>query len=147
MAFITLDDRTARLEVRVFSEVYEQYQALLQPDKLVVIQGKIGQDNFTGGLAATAELVYDVARAREMCGKSLVVSVNNLSEDQAWIAFLKTAIMPFKDGLIPVEVDYQNQEARTLISLGSDWKVRPEDALLADLEASPYVTAVKMKYG
>ncbi|MFT7235575.1 MAG: DNA polymerase-3 subunit alpha [Methylophagaceae bacterium] len=147
MAFITLDDRTARLEVRVFSEVYEQYQALLQPDKLVVIQGKIGQDNFTGGLAATAELVYDVARAREMCGKSLVVSVNNLSEDQAWIAFLKTAIMPFKDGLIPVEVDYQNQEARTLISLGSDWKVRPEDALLADLEASPFVTAVKMKYG
>lgn len=147
MAFITLDDRTARLEVRVFSDVYEQYKSLLQPDKLVVIQGKIGQDNFTGGLAATAELVYDVARAREMCGKALVVSVNNLSDDQAWIAFLKTAIMPFKDGLIPVEVDYQNQEARTLISLGADWKVRPEDALLAGLEASPFVTAVKMKYG
>jgi DNA polymerase III subunit alpha len=147
MAFITLDDRTARLEVRIFAEVYEQYQALLQPDKLVVIQGKIGQDNFTGGLAATAEVVYDVARAREMCGKALVVHVDNVSDDQAWIAFLQTTMMPFIDGLIPVEVDYRNQDARTLISLGSDWKVRPEDALLADLAASPMITAVKMKYG
>ena len=147
MAFITLDDRTARLEVRVFAEVYEQYQALLQPDKLVVIQGKIGQDNFTGGLAATAEVVYDVARAREMCGKALVVSVDNPSDDQGWIGFLQTTMTPFKDGLIPVEVDYRNQEARTLISLGPDWKIRPEDALLADLAASPIITAVKMKYG
>ena len=147
MAFITLDDQTARLEVRVFADVYEQYQALLQPDKLVVIQGKIGQDNFTGGLAATAELVYDVARAREMCGKALVVRVDNPSDDQSWISFLQTTMMPFKDGLIPVEVDYRNQDARTLISLGTDWKVRPEDTLLTDLEASPIITDVKMKYG
>jgi DNA polymerase-3 subunit alpha len=147
MAFITLDDQTARLEVRVFADVYEQYQALLQPDKLVVIQGKIGQDNFTGGLAATAELVYDVARAREMCGKALVVRVDNPSDDQSWIAFLQTTMLPFKDGLIPVEVDYRNQDARTLISLGTDWKVRPEDTLLTDLEALPIITDVKMKYG
>ena len=147
MAFITLDDRTARLEVRVFADVYEQYQALIQPDKLVVIQGRISQDNFTGGLAATAELVYDVARAREMCGKALVVRVDNTSDDQSWISFLQTAMMPFKDGLIPVEVDYRNQDARTLISLGTDWKVRPEDTLLTDLEAFPIITDVKMKYG
>ena len=147
MAFITLDDRTARLEVRVFADVYEQYQALIQPDKLVVIQGRISQDNFTGGLAATAELVYDVARAREMCGKALVVRVDNTSDDQSWISFLQTAMMPFKNGLIPVEVDYRNQDARTLISLGTDWKVRPEDTLLTDLEAFPIITDVKMKYG
>jgi DNA polymerase-3 subunit alpha len=147
MAFVTLDDRTARLEVRVFADVYEQYQAVLQPDKLVVIQGKIGQDNFTGGLAATAEMVYDVARAREMCGKALVVSIDNQANDHSWIDFLKTAMGPFKDGLIPVEVDYRNQNARTLISLGADWKVTPSDALLASLEASPIVIDVAMKYG
>ena len=147
MAFITLDDRTARLEVRVFADVYEQYQAVLQPDKLVVIQGKIGQDNFTGGLAATAEMVYDVVRAREMCGKALVVSIDNQAGDHSWIDFLKTTMGPFKDGLIPVEVDYRNQYARTLISLGADWKITPSDALLADLEASPIVIDVAMKYG
>ena len=147
MAFITLDDRTARLEVRVFADVYEQYQSVLQPDKLVVIQGKIGQDNFTGGLAVTAEVVYDVARAREMCGKALVVKIDNQSDDHGWVDFLKTTMDPFKNGLIPVEVDYRNQDARSVISLGADWKVTPSDALLASLESSPLVIEVIMKYG
>ncbi|NQZ53138.1 MAG: DNA polymerase III subunit alpha [Piscirickettsiaceae bacterium] len=147
MAFLTLDDQTARLEVRVFAEVYEQYQSLMQPDKLVVIQGKIGQDNFTGGLAATAETVYDIARAREMCGKALVVSIENNTDNQDWIQSLKSTLSPYREGLTPLEVDYKNQDARTLISLGEEWNVTPTDALLADLATSPKVSTVKMKYG
>ncbi|MFW5450105.1 MAG: DNA polymerase III subunit alpha [Methylophagaceae bacterium] len=147
MAFITLDDQTARLEVRIFAEVYEQYQSLIQPDKLVVIQGKIGQDNFTGGLAATAETVYDIARAREICGKVLVVSIENDNNSQEWIQSLQTILSPFRQGMTPLEVDYKNANARTLISLGDDWKITPTDALLADLAASPMVSMIKMKYG
>jgi DNA polymerase-3 subunit alpha len=147
MAFLTLDDKTARLEVRVFAEVYEQYQSLIQPDKLVVIQGKIGQDNFTGGLAATAETVYDIARAREMCGKALVVSIENNTDNQDWIQSLKSTLSPYREGLTPLEVDYKNQDSRTLISLGEEWNVTPTDALLADLATSPKVSTVKMKYG
>ena len=146
MAFITLDDQTARLEVRVFAEVYQQYQEQLQPDKLVVIQGKIGQDNFTGGLAATAETVYDMTRAREMCGKSLVVSVANDAGTDDWVLALREILVPFRDGLIPLEVDYTNQKARTLLSLGEEWKIKPSDALLSDLASSPIVTSVRMKY-
>jgi len=146
MAFITLDDQTARLEVRVFAEVYEQYQTLLQPDKLVVIQGKIGQDNFTGGLAATAESVYDIARAREMCGKALVVNINSDHNGNNWIESLQQTLAPYKEGLTALEVDYKNSTARTLIRLGDDWNVVPSDALLADLAALPMVSAVRMKY-
>ncbi len=146
MAFITLDDQTARLEVRVFAEVYEQYQSLLQPDKLVVIQGKIGQDNFTGGLAATAESVYDIARAREMCGKALVINVEACEEDTDWIQLLQKTLTPYKDGLTSLEIDYKNDSARTLIRLAEDWNIVPTDALLSDLAALPMVSAVRMKY-
>jgi len=145
MAFITLDDQTARLEVRVFAEVYEQYQTLLQPDKLVVIQGKIGQDNFTGGLAATAESVYDIARAREMCGKALVVNIESDGSDE-WVQSLQHTLTPYKEGLTVLEIDYKNTNARTLIRLGDDWKIVPSDALLSDLAALPMVSAVRMKY-
>ncbi|RKZ98761.1 MAG: DNA polymerase III subunit alpha [Gammaproteobacteria bacterium] len=147
MAFITLDDQTARLEVRVFSEVYEQYQSLIQPDKLVVIQGKIGQDNFTGGLAATADTVYDIARAREMCGKTLLVTINHQTELSDIITPMQTTLGPFRDGLTAIELEYINQDARALIRLGEDWKVIPTDTLINDLNNLPTVTAVRMTYG
>jgi DNA polymerase-3 subunit alpha len=146
MAFITLDDQTARLEVRVFAEVYEQYQAILQPDKLVVMQGKIGQDNFTGGLAATADAVYDIARAREMCGKSLLITIDNKTRVDDLTDSLQTTLLPFREGLVTVELEYMNQAARTLIRLGDDWKVSPSDELIAQLSALPAVSAVIMTY-
>jgi len=147
MAFITLDDQTARLEVRVFAEVYEQYQDQLQPDKLVVIQGKIGQDNFTGGLAATADTVYDITRAREMCGKSLLITLENKANLPDVVAPIQTVLTSFSDGLTIIELEYINKEARTLIRLGDDWRISPTDNLIADLLKLSMVNAVKMKYG
>lgn len=129
MAFITLDDQTARLEVRVFADVYEQYQSVIQPDKLVVIQGKIGQDNFTGGLAATAEAVYDMQKARELFGKALQLKIN-LPEDPQWVTRLQGLIAPFAGGVMPLELQYRNGDAEVLIQLGSDWQVTPTDTLL-----------------
>ena len=146
MAFITLDDQTARLEVRIFAEAFENYQSLLQPDKLVVIQGKIGQDNFSGGLAATADTVYDMTRAREMCGKSLMISIDNDLGDEGWISSLQQTISPWREGMIPVEVAYKNNTAKTMIRLGDEWNVKPSDALLEDLKALAAVDAVIMKY-
>ena len=146
MAFITLDDQTARLEVRIFAEVYEQFQSRIQPDKLVVIQGKIGQDNFTGGLAATAEAVYDMPRAREICGKSLVVKIDNGEGGHDWLQSLQSTLSPFREGLTPLEIEYVNQNARTLVRLGEDWKITPTDTLLTELRDLPIVSAVTMTY-
>jgi len=146
MAFITLDDQTARLEVRLFAEAFEQYQALLQTDKMVVIQGKIGQDNFTGGLAATADTVYDITRAREMCGRALVISVADKGGSQEWIASLQHVLADYQGGLIPLEINYKNNNAKTRIRLGEDWKVTPTDSLLSELATLEVVDAVTMKY-
>ncbi len=146
MAFITLDDQTARLEVRVFAEVYEQYQDVIQPDKLVVIQGKVGQDNFTGGLAATAEAVYDMARAREMCGQALIVTIDNKKGESEWISSFQKVLMPYRDGMTPIQLDYKNSDARSLIRLGNEWNITPTDSLLGDLAAEALVSAVRMKY-
>jgi DNA polymerase-3 subunit alpha len=146
MAFITIDDQTARLEVRVFADVFEQYQDRIQPDKLVVIQGKLAQDNFTGGLAATAEAVYDISRAREMCGKSLLVKVDNTLGDLDWLPDLQSTLTPFREGVLPVEIEYKNANARSLVRLGESWKVTPSDTLLTALNDLPIVTNTSVKY-
>ncbi|MDT8311486.1 MAG: OB-fold nucleic acid binding domain-containing protein, partial [Methylophaga sp.] len=145
MAFITLDDQTARLEVRVFADIYEQYQSVIQPDKLVVIQGKIGQDNFTGGLAATAEAVYDMQKARELFGKALQLNINP-PDDPQWVTRLQGLIAPFAGGVMPLELKYRNQQAEVMIQLGSDWQVTPTDTLLKSLSDLADNAMVSVRY-
>ncbi|MEK7758840.1 MAG: OB-fold nucleic acid binding domain-containing protein, partial [Pseudomonadota bacterium] len=41
MAFVTLDDRTGRLELAVFSELYERHRDLLAKDTLLVVEGQV----------------------------------------------------------------------------------------------------------
>lgn len=146
MAFITLDDQSGRLEVRVFGEVYEQYQSFIQPDKLVVIQGKIGQDNFTGGLSATAEKVFDITGAREAFGQALQIQIANQDESSHWIEALKSTLSPFKGGGLGLELKYQNQQASALLSLGEEWQITPSDTLLNQITALPGNMAVTMRY-
>lgn len=146
MAFITLDDQSSRLEVRVFADVYDQYQSFIQPDKLVVIQGKIGQDNFTGGLAATAEKVFDITGAREAFGQALQINIENKEQAQQWVEQLKTTLTPFRGGALGLELMYQNQTAKARINLGDDWQVTPSDTLLNQLASIPGSLAVTMRY-
>ncbi|SFJ95688.1 DNA polymerase III subunit alpha [Methylophaga sulfidovorans] len=146
MAFITLDDQSGRLEVRVFADVYDQYQSFIQPDKLVVIQGKIGQDNFTGGLAATAEKVFDITGAREAYGQSLQINIDNKDKVSQWIEQMKNTLTPFKGGALSLELLYQNEQASTVIMLGDDWQVTPSDTLMSQLAMLPESQKVMVRY-
>jgi DNA polymerase III subunit alpha len=75
MAFLTLDDRSARMEVRVFTKVFEQYRALLARDRVLVVQGGLGMDDYSGEMRMTVEQVYDIDQAREQFAKCLVLNL------------------------------------------------------------------------
>jgi DNA polymerase-3 subunit alpha len=110
------------------------------------VQGKVAQDNFSGGLAATAEAVYDLPRAREICGKSLLIKVNNNTDEQSWLTQLQSTLTPFREGITPLEIEYNNGNASTLIRLSENWKVTPTDTLLSELGEMNVVADVKMRY-
>jgi len=48
MAFVTLDDRTGRLELAVFSELYTRHRDLLGKDNLLVVEGHVSVDEYSG---------------------------------------------------------------------------------------------------
>jgi DNA polymerase III subunit alpha len=130
----------------VFADVYDQYQSFIQPDKLVVIQGKIGQDNFTGGLAATAEKVFDITGAREAFGHSLQINIDNKEMASQWVEQIKNMLTPFKGGALSLELLYQNEQASTVIMLGDDWQVTPSDTLISQLAMLPESQKVTVRY-
>ena len=130
IAFLTLDDRTARLDVRVFPEVYERHQALLGKDKVLVIQGGLGMDDYSGGHQVTAQSLYDINQARELFARRLVVGVESRHAENGFVANLADILQPFRTGHCRVCIDYLGNQAQARVALGEEWAVHPTDELL-----------------
>jgi DNA polymerase-3 subunit alpha len=130
LAFLTLDDRSARIDVRVFPDVYDKYQALLGKNKVLVIQGGLGMDDFSGTHQVTAQCVYDINQARELFARRLVVGVEAEQAGNGFVGTLADILQPFRAGHCRVCIDYLGNEAAARIALGEDWTVHPTDELL-----------------
>ena len=146
IAFLTLDDHTARMEVRVFTEVYEQHQALLAKDKVLVIQGMLGVDDYSGGIQVTAQAIYDINQARETFARRLVVSVESGRAGNGFARLLADVLQPFREGQCRVCIDYQGGSAQARVALGSEWTVHPTDELLHRLQELAGKECVMVEY-
>lgn len=131
MAILTLDDQSAWLEIPIYSELYEDNKQLLQEDRLVIISGKAGYDDYTGGTRVTAERIHDMDSARETFATNLRVTLKNNPED--FVDKLKSILQPVAGGTTPVIIDYMNNDAKASIHLPREWCVQPSARLLEDL--------------
>ena len=147
MIFIVLDDGTAQVEVSVFNELYEQNRHLLKDDSLLILQGKVSEDSYTGGLRVVADKLMDLPAVRAQFAKVLRLSMNGISN----AAHLKTLLAPYRvtaeQGACPVVIQFHNTDAQCEVKLGDDWLVRLDDKLLADLGAWLKVENVQLVYG
>ncbi|WP_349431101.1 DNA polymerase III subunit alpha [Methylomarinum sp. Ch1-1] len=148
MGFATLDDRTARLEVAAFSKVYEQYRDILSKDALLVAEGSLSIDDFSGMLRVTAEKMYSIEQAREMFARSIQLQWRPGSDQvhQDFIENLAEILRPYCGGSCPVIIHYCSPQAKAAIQLGDDWRVTPADELLLRLRRFLSAEAVEIKY-
>ncbi|WED21169.1 DNA polymerase III subunit alpha [Vibrio sp. JC009] len=134
IGIMTLDDRSGRMEVMMFSDVLDRYAELLEKDKILLVSGQVSFDDFNGGLKMSAREVLDISEAREKYVRSLSVSVEQSQIDEQFFERFSKALEPYRAGTVPVNVYYQRQDARAKIVLGTEWRVTPDDALLDDLK-------------
>jgi DNA polymerase-3 subunit alpha len=146
-AFITLDDRSARLEVKTFTEVFDKYRELLKPDHIVVIEGTLGWDSYTDSAAVMAEKIHNIAEAREIFAKILEIGVDGTYVGKEIIAELARVLAPFRQGGgCPVAICYRNRVARARLMLGKEWHVQPNKVLLSHLQSLPGTEHVRIRY-
>jgi len=128
MAIVLLDDGTTPLEVVVFSETYDAHRDWIKEDELLVVEGKVSEDAYSGGLRVTAERVYDLTHARGRFARELRLSCNGQSNG----AKLKEILSPYvsADGGCPVTVVYHNGKAACNVRLGAGWQVQLNDRLI-----------------
>ncbi|GAC1030428.1 DNA polymerase III subunit alpha [Pseudomonas sp. No.21] len=132
MGFITLDDRSGRIEASLFADAFNSASALLQTDALVVVEGEVSHDDFSGGLRLRAKRVMSLEEARTGLAESLRMKVDHsaLQGDRLrWLADLCNR----HRGSCPITLDYSGASAKALLQFGEQWRIDPADALIQAL--------------
>ncbi|HXH03970.1 MAG TPA: DNA polymerase III subunit alpha [Candidatus Competibacteraceae bacterium] len=146
MAFVTLDDRTARMEIRVFAEVFERYRERIAADQILVVKGTLSYDEFSESMRLNAEALLDMDAARDEFARRLVLSLDARQFGNGLLDHLAGTLAQYRNGNCPVWVDYRRCDARADLVLGPGWRVVPADALLRRLRELVGEQAVKLDY-
>jgi DNA polymerase-3 subunit alpha len=150
MAFVQLDDGTQPREVAVYSEVLDASRGKIVTDEVLVVEGKISNDEFSGGLRIIADRLLTLGEARGRFARVLQLRINGEVEAgggaTAAAGKLQTLLEPFRDGACPVRVNYRNAAAEAELPFGDGWRVRLDDALLESLREWLPPEAVEVVY-
>lgn len=143
MAIVTIDDGTAAVDVTIFNELLEQSKDMLKEDELLVVNGKVSEDRFSGGLRITAEQVMGLDAARIQYARYVQLDVDKTCN----ISALKATLAQYRreDGLQCL-LHYTRSEASCDVLLADTWSLVPNEALQAALEDVPGVAKASVVY-
>ena len=143
-AFLTLDDKSGRVELSVWAEKFNAYREILVKDALLVVQGIVSEDSFTGGLKMAADSIQSIYEAR--CSKlsSLQLNVSEFAVD--WVDRFHNTVSGYREGNCPVTVEYLAASASGQLTLGSQWLVQPRDELIYRLREEFGKDSVTLHY-
>lgn len=134
-----LDDRTARIEVVLYEDVYEQYSNVLEKDKVCVVVGSVSYDDFNATYSVNANTIYTMTQAREKFARGLQIKIDKTKENGSWCDVtinkqLNEVLQAYRDGNCPINIEYNSGTDISQFVLGDEWNVVPSDELLTRLD-------------
>ena len=146
MAFLTLDDKSGRLEVSIFSDTYEEYKDQLIKDAILVVEGDVSIDEYSGGLKMVTRKVFSIAQARENYARLISLDIDHSVLSNDFSRQLQQALEPYREGGCRVRVQYSRQGANGRLYLGDDWRISPKAELIKQLEQLCGERSLKVLY-
>ena len=143
VAIFKLDDKSEAIEAVANEDLLNANKDLLKDDELIVVQGKVQPDRFSGGLRLTVASVWDLASARCRFGKYLRVAVNGSVPPVAEVLRdfpsrrLVTEHGDLPQGLT-VRLELNREAASGELDLGDAARFYPTDAALARWRAGAH---------
>lgn len=134
MAAITLDDGTARLEVMVYSDLYQTKREILVKDQLLIIEGDVREDDYTGGYNVTATEILTIEQVRTHYAKRLDIVVSSTQSDGNMAQSLLNILQSHRQGSCQVRIYYQHSQADVELFLGNQWQIKVNPLLLEQVQ-------------
>ncbi|UAL45034.1 DNA polymerase III subunit alpha [Shewanella inventionis] len=146
MGLVTLDDKSARLEIMLFTEPFEKFGHLLEKDRILICEGDVSFDDFSGGNRMNARNVIEIGEARSHFAKAVEINVQGNEVTPEWLEQFEQTLTPWRNGAVPVVINYVKPEASGKITLGDEWRVNPSDELMLALESMLGSNNVKITF-
>jgi len=147
MAFVTLDDRTGRIEASLFGELFDQVRSQIESDQVLIVEGDVSNDDFSGGLKLRVKDVTPMVTARVRYGESIDVALNAERINGRLVESLRNCLTPYCDPAgLPVGLHYRHPEASAWLQLDDSWQVAPSDDLLLALRDVEGQSGVQLRY-
>src|SRR4029450_859276 len=94
LAFTVLDDRSGRIELSVFADVYEQHKAKIFKDAVLVVEGEVQPDDYSGALKMRVSQIHTMNDARRRFADCLQIEVSDPGMSSDLARRLKTLLEP-----------------------------------------------------
>jgi DNA polymerase-3 subunit alpha len=131
MVFVTLDDPTGSAEVVVFNSTYAAARELLEPDRVLIVKGRV--DHKQAGetkLVASEVSAFEAAVIR----REVRLRIDARQAPAGLIRELATLVADFP-GEAPVYLALETSLGERTLALGPEYRVKPEADFFAEVRA------------
>jgi DNA polymerase III subunit alpha len=147
-----LDDRSEVIEAVANEALFEAQRELLREDELLIVQGRVKLDRFSGGLRLEVLQVWDLAAARARFGRYLAVAVNGVPLPlndvlRQWPARKLHTEQGELDQGLGVRLQLRRADAMADLDLGDQARFWPCDEALARWRSVAHGGQASIVYG
>ncbi len=130
MAFATLDNGIGRIEVSLYSNKFSENADILQKDNILIAQGELSTDEYTGTAQLRTESIYSIDQLRQQHLRRIELDLLEDCLDSQFMARLHQLLEKYRGGNVAISINYQRVRGeRGVLRLGKDWQVSADQAL------------------
>ena len=144
--FVQLEDGRGRIECSVFAEAYTQLAPLLTRDRILIVQGGLREDEFSGGFSMRVRQCWDYAQLCSSHAQRLSLRLD-MRVPGLWER-IDGLLARHRPGATPLRLDLLlksgDRGVAGVLDLNGPKSVRVDTELLDALRAQPGVRTVKV---
>ena len=144
-AFVQLDDKTAYYEIFIFSNIYEEFEHLIQKEEVLIIEGTLNTD-FSGNMRLRINTLHDIKSARNTFARRLMLKVHQNQTGNGLLNHLAEILPQNEEMSCPIFINYETENATAQMRLGPEYNAPLDDESLKKLRNLLGEKWVKVSY-
>jgi DNA polymerase-3 subunit alpha len=142
-AFAQFEDGYGQIEVSFWGETFSQSAPMLTRGRILLIEGGLREDEYTGGFSLRAKQCWDFQQlcAQQARRLSLVADLR----ERGTLEKIEDLLAQFRPGGTPLRLSLRMDSSRGTLDLNGSQSVRADPQLLGRLRAMPGVSEVALQ--